>query len=239
MGRAPSDGTPELFSVVLPVQNQADHIEHIVRGYSDALDAVKGVAAHELLLVPNASADATLEVCSGLAASDERIRLVAVEQPGWGRAVKAGLHEAHGDLLCFTNAARTTPEMLVLMASYALAYPGVVVKASRRTRDSWRRRLGSLLYNIESRVLFDLATWDINGTPKVFPRTLTALLDLRSDDDLYDLEFVATCRHKGYPLVDVPILATTRHGGRSTTNYASAVRLYLGAVKLHRAWNEE
>ena len=46
------------------------------------------------------------------------------------------------------------------------------MKANRKIRDNWRRRLGSLLYNLECRALFDLANWDINGTPKVFPRAL-------------------------------------------------------------------
>jgi hypothetical protein len=30
----------------------------------------------------------------------------------------------------------------------------------------------------------------------------------------------------------VPLLATQRHGGRSTTNYSSALRMYVGAYRL-------
>jgi hypothetical protein len=45
------------------------------------------------------------------------------------------------------------------------------VKANRKIRDHWSRRLGSLLYNLECRALFDLSVWDVNGTPKVFPRS--------------------------------------------------------------------
>jgi hypothetical protein len=164
----------------------------------------------------------------------EQVRAIDLDRDGWGRAVRAGLREARGDVLCYANCARTTAEMLTLMLAYQSAYPQVALKANRRIRDNWRRRLGSLLYNLECRALFDLPLWDVNGTPKVFPRTFAALLELTSDDDLIDLEFVATCQREGYPVIEVPLLATQRHGGRSTTNYASALRMYVGAYRLSR-----
>jgi hypothetical protein len=107
-----------------------------------------------------------------------------------------------------------------------------VLKANRKIRDNWRRRLGSLIYNLECRALFDLPIWDINGTPKVFPREFGALLELERDDDLIDLEFAWVCKREDYPILEVPLLATQRHGGRSTTNYGSALRMYVGAWRL-------
>jgi hypothetical protein len=94
--------------------------------------------------------------------------------------------------------------------------------------------MGSLLYNLECRALFDLSCWDVNGTPKIFPRDFHRLLSLRRDDDLIDAEFVATCRREGYPMLEVPTFSSKRHGGRSTTNVASALRMYWGAVELWR-----
>lgn len=85
-------------------------------------------------------------------------------------------------------------------------------------------------------MLFDLAFWDINGTPKIFPRGFGQLLSLKREDDLIDLEFVVTCRRVGYPMIEVPILSARRHGGRSTTGYGTAIRLYIGAWRLRRAW---
>ena len=57
------------------------------------------------------------------------------------------------------------------MLLYASVYPDVVVKANRRSATTGGAGLGSLLYNLECRALFDLSFWDINGTPKVFPRS--------------------------------------------------------------------
>src|SRR5215207_9311442 len=173
--------TYRMVSIVLPVYNQEDHIQRIVQEYHAALTNVN--VEHEILLIVNGSRDGSLEVSKELATKTPSVRVLATELPGWGRAVRLGLQASQGDLLCYTNSARTSPEHLVLLLLYALAFPGVVVKANRKIRDNWRRRLGSLVYNLECRALLDLSQWDINGTPKVFPRTCTKLLDLSRNDD--------------------------------------------------------
>jgi undecaprenyl-phosphate 4-deoxy-4-formamido-L-arabinose transferase len=221
-----------LVSVVLPVYNQADHIAGVVESYLPVLGRV--APEHEVVLVTNNCRDASVEICTELAERHPAVVTIDLEQGGWGRAVKAGLRAARGDTLCYTNSARTSPEMLALILSYSSGYPDVVLKANRRMRDSVLRRLGSVGYNLEARTLFGLAVWDVNGTPKVFPRRFERLLELRRDDDLIDLEFVAVCTREGYPLVEVPVLATTRHGGESTTRLKSALRMYRGAVALRR-----
>ena len=227
-----SPATSSLTSLILPVHNQADHIARIIDSYQATLERLAG--AYEVVVVPNACTDHSVAVCRELGRRDERIRTVEQELGGWGRAVKAGLAAARGETLCYTNSARTSGEMLLLMLAYAAAYPDVVLKANRRLRDSWQRRFGSLIYNLECRVLFDLATWDINGTPKIFPRRFSHLLELTSDDDLIDAEFNVVCQREGYPVIEVPVQATIRHGGRSTTNYGSAWRMYSGALRLRR-----
>ena len=223
---------PALLSVILPVRNQAEHIAAIVREYEEVLARVQ--TPHELLLVANGSRDASPALCRELAASHPGVRALE-SRPGWGRAVRMGLRDARGDLLCYTNSARTSAADLALFLLYATVYPKVVIKANRRIRDNWRRRLGSLLYNIEVRTLFDLSVWDINGTPKVFPRSFGKLLELSRDDDLIDAEFNVICRREGYPVLEVPMLSTRRHGGRSSTSYGSALRMYLGAFDLWRS----
>jgi hypothetical protein len=148
--------------------------------------------------------------------------------------VRCGIAESRGDLLCYTNSARTTGEDLRLLLRVGLAMPDMVVKANRKIRSGKRRRAGSLLYNLEARALFDLPVWDINGTPKVFPRAFDALLGLTRNDDLIDLEFLAVCKQRGYRVIEVPIYSSRRHGGASTTKLRSAARLYLGALGVRR-----
>ncbi len=218
------------FSIILPVYNQADHIEAVLAEYAGAL--ARQPYDHEFILVVNGSRDRSLEVCQALAARDTRLHVLHSDTGGWGLAVRMGLAESRGDLVCYTNSARTSAQDLMLFLLYATANPGVVIKANRRIRESAQRRIGSLLYNIECRVLFDLAYWDINGTPKVFPRSFDRLFVLERNDDLIDLEFNTVCRRESYPVLEVPILSVRRHGGKSSTNYLSAVHMYWGAFRL-------
>ena len=223
-----------LISIVLPVYNQADHLRQVVEEYERALIGVPH--RHELLLVVNGCRDNSEEIANELAAQNPGVVRVVVSKPGgWGLAVRLGLRAAEGNIVCYTNLARTQPQDLLLMVLYAVANRGVVIKANRKIRENWRRRLGSLLYNLECRMLFDLEYWDVNGTPKIFDAaTHSKLLDLTHQDDLIDLEFNVICHENHYPMLEVPLVSTKRHGGRSTTNLRSAFRMYMGAWMMAR-----
>ena len=162
------------------------------------------------------------------------VRVVVLDDWSWGRAVRRGLAETSEDLICFTNINRTSVETLTLMLAYALTYRGVVLKANRRTRDSVAQRLGSLLYNAECWSLFNLVGWDINGTPKIFPRSCRRLLELVRDDDLIDAEFMLVCRQENYPLLEIPISALARNWDWPRSGFRDALRMYVGAFRMWR-----
>jgi glycosyltransferase involved in cell wall biosynthesis len=222
-----------LISIVLPVHNQADHLAGIIRAFESGLERID--PPHELVLVPNGCRDRSPEICCALARFYRAVRMVPADRPGWGLAVKVGLAAARGDLLCFTNSARTSPADLALLLHTACANPNVVIKARRAVRDRSERRIGSFLYGLECRALLGLKTMDVNGTPKIFPRTFDRLLHLTRDDDLLDAEFNAVVTRERYPMIEVPIMSAQRHGGRSTMTYRRAVQLYWGVYQMARA----
>ena len=215
-------------SVILPFCNQADDVREIVTSHAAAL-AQAGIG-HEIILVPNGSTDDTNAVCRALAAEMPSVRCLEIEGRGWGCAVRSGIAAAAGALICYTNSARTQPDDLKQILDHALRNPGLVVKATRVSRDAWIRRVGSFSYNSLCRTLLRLATRDVNGTPKAFPRSASTLLDLQRDDDLIDLEFMWRCARASLPVTETPIHGGARRGGRSTTGWKTAWRLYTGAV---------
>ncbi len=219
-----------MISVILPVYNQALFITDIVEQYQEVLKKLP--ASYELLLVVNHSNDDSLQVCQNCARKYSNIKVLSMTQKGWGRAVKMGLKEAMGDHICYTNSARTTAQDLLLFLLYSIANPTTVIKANRKVRDSWKRRVGSLFYNLECRALFDLFYWDVNGTPKIFPKEFTRLKNLSSENDLIDLEFNVICKQENYPMIEIPTVSSRRYAGRSTTGYKSALALYWGAFRL-------
>lgn len=135
----------ELTSIVLPVYNQADHIGDVVKQYEAILPHI----FHETILVVNGGEDESLDVCRALEAQYGTVRTAYCQQKGWGRALKLGLRVAKGDVLCYTNAARTQPSDLKRFIHAALDNPAMVVKAKRHRRRPLKRKLGTLLYNLE------------------------------------------------------------------------------------------
>jgi len=99
-------GPPPLISVVLPVHNQAAHIGAIIASYHEVLAQLG--QPYEIVLSVNGSSDDSVDVCETLAQTYPEIRVVSDARAGWGLAVKNGLLAARGDLLCYTNCARTS-----------------------------------------------------------------------------------------------------------------------------------
>ena len=226
-------GPPRLISIVLPVHNQAAHIGAIIDSYREVLPQLGH--PYELVLSVNGSRDDSVDVCQALAQTHPEVRAVSDPRAGWGLAVKAGLRAARGDLLCYTNCARTSAADLRQVLLTGLEQPDAVIKATRRVRDNWKRRLGSALYNAECRLLLGVKTRDVNATPKVFSRSHAGLLGLTSDGDMIDAEFLFICRRQEFTVIEVPIFGNQRQGGSSTTNVRSAVGMYVGAYRLWRA----
>ncbi len=220
------------LSVILPLYLQAGQVDAML---PELYAAVADLSGHvEIVVVPNGPDDGTVERCRTLGEHHPWLVVLDRQAPGWGAAVAAGLRAARGDVLCYTNAARTRPTDLRTAVSLALLNPDTAVKAVRRTRDAWHRRFGSVIYNLEVRALFGLASWDVNGTPKVFPRQFGELLELNEHGDLIDVEWLIAVAQNRRQLLEFPLLSTDRRGGRSTTRWKSALVMYVGALRLHR-----
>ena len=224
------------ISVVLPIQSGRSGstaygaiLEDTIPAYMKVLEA--GTWKWEILLVPDRSAE-TLATGS-LGSAHDGVRVCA-PAAGWGAAVRAGLRASEGQLLCYTNYERTSSAVLEEMLALAQRNPTLVLRANRRTRDTVVQRLGSLLFNLECRALLGISAWDVNGTPKIFPRAFSRLLELTREDDLLDAEFCAMCERCGYPVVEIPIDAALPPGQHSQLDYRAALRMYLGVPSLSR-----
>lgn len=226
--------TAEQLSLVLPCRNQADHIEAVLLRYLNPLEAL-GVP-FELIVVPNASTDSTLEIVEGLARRDERIRVVHNPDGGWGLSVRKGLDAAGGTILAYTNTARTDPGVIPTFVRRYLERGGgsapCVVKARRQARQARLREVGSWFYNLEARLFLGVRCGDVNGTPKVLGRELYRSLHLTATGDLLDLELMAGAYRLGVPVLEVPLRGFRRHGGKSSTTWKSALKMYAGALGL-------
>jgi glycosyltransferase involved in cell wall biosynthesis len=222
-----------MFSLVLPCRNQADHICEVLQRYVAPMESTG--LEYELIVVPNASHDPTADVVRELARQDSRIRVEENPSGGWGLSVLTGLRAARGDVLGYTNSARTDPAHVPQLLELYRRHASCVAKVRRIKRQAPLRAMGSWLYNLEGRLLFGLSISDVNGTPKIFSRDFYERAELAATGDLLDLELAARARRLGIPIVELPIAGFKRHGGRSSTTLASAWNMYAGAWKLRAA----
>jgi hypothetical protein len=228
-GLESADGPQIRFSVVLPVAGSSGGLAAAIGDYGRGLADLG--ERFEMILVPGP--DQT-DVCAELAKRHEWLSTCDPLGVGWGRAVRAGVAAATGEILCYTNWERTSGRALTEMLRYARGSSELVLRANRRTRDTRRQRAGSLLFNLECRALLGTTAWDVNGTPKVFWRTHAGLLALERDDDLIDVEFALVCEREGYPVAEIPIEAGPVTGHVQELDYASAMRMYVGVLSLRR-----
>jgi glycosyltransferase involved in cell wall biosynthesis len=168
-----------LISIVLPVHNQADHIEEVVQEYLAALARVSW--PHELILVVNGCRDASWEICQALSTQHPTVRALKSEKGAWGLAV-ARSARAHGDC-CVTRICAHHGPGLTLLLLYAIVWPEIVIKANRKIREQRRRRLASL--QPQCRALFDLSMGHQRDAEGV-SANLRQAADLVADDDLID-----------------------------------------------------
>jgi glycosyltransferase involved in cell wall biosynthesis len=224
-------------SIILPVYNQESHIEVIYKNYISRLNEEN--FSYEIIFVVNGSRDKSYEKCRSLENINTNIKAFEIKEPGWGRAVKFGIEKAGADLISYTNSARTNIDDLIKAIKFAGVDNHTVVKTNRIIRESFIRRLGSVIYNFENRYFFNTAIWDVNGTPKVFPRNIIKNMEILCDNDLIDAELMAKCRKNNVTIIEIPVYSTDRISGKSTTNLKSAFNMYFGLVKLKRRLKNE
>jgi hypothetical protein len=218
-----------LVSLALPVANQADHIERVVDGH---LAAVAELPCQvEFILAVNNSTDDSLGACRSLAERHPSEVTVVTTPPGWGNAVRGGLAIARGDVIGFTNSARTQTQDVVRAIDHALIDTNSLVKGWRAFRTYPLSRLvGSRLFNIECRLLFGLHSLDVNGNPKLWSRRVLPPDLLTEPGSFLDAEILILARRRRVPVLEFPVTCTDRHGGTSMTGLRLAMALYTRPV---------
>ena len=209
------DGTPQL-SIVLPVYNEADNIEPVLRGLERAVRT-----PHEVIVVYDFDEDTTLPVVRRLALPNVRL-----ERNGLGRgvlnAMRAGIRAARGELVLISMAdGSDEPEVVDQMV--ALAAQGAdVVAASRYMRGG--RQIGgppikALLSRLAGLSLHHLARIPIHDATsnfRLYRRSFLEQVEIESEAGFeLALELTVKAHRRGLKLAEVPTVWRDRTAGTS------------------------
>ena len=208
------------MSVIVPVYNEESEIGVIVPAVRRMLEARGG--DWEILVVDNASTDATVERVQALV-EEPRVRLLRNPQNrGKGYSVRRGMLEARGELRLMCDA-DCTASLVSLPAMEAAAADADVVAGLRNARDSvvkryqpLRRRAASICFIWLCRQVMSEPLPDVFCGFKLF--TAAAAQDVFSLADIdgwaFDAEVLALARALGYRVLGSGITWVNRPASR-------------------------
>lgn len=213
----------EKLTLFFPMWNEEEMIERTVgaaKEIGEELILAGRIADYEVLLIDDASTDATGEIADRLAKDDEHLRVVHhVENQKLGGSIRTGLAEATGDLVLYTDADMPF-DLTQLHKALRLAeiYDADIVSAYRhdRTGEGARRAVYSYVYNTLAKVLLRLRMRDVNFAFKLIRRRVLDHLELRSGGSFIDVELLAKSQRMGFHIIQFGVDYFPRARGTST-----------------------
>lgn len=210
--------------------NEQDYIERAIdaaREECEDLMAGGDIADYEMIIVDDASTDATLEIAARLAQQDHRVRVVRhPENRKLGGSMKSGFTAATGDLVLYTDADLPFDMHDVHKAIRLLRYYDAdVVSAYRfdRTGEGYVRTVYSFFYNMMVRVLFGVRMRDINFAFKLCRTRIFDNVSLKSEGSFIDAELVVKAHKYGYSVIQFGVDYFPRTRGVSTLSSPSVI----------------
>ncbi len=137
-------------SVAIPIYNEEEGIEELLRRTSAVLDALPG-GPHEIVLVDDGSADKSLELLEEAARRDARVVVVSLSRNfGHQQAICAGLDTARGDVVVVMDGdLQDAPEAIPrFLEAHARGFDVVYARRVRRKEGVLLRLCYFLFYRL-------------------------------------------------------------------------------------------
>jgi len=226
------DRSPAL-SLIVPCYNEEAVLRTTATRMLRRFDE-EGIAI-ELVMVDNGSSDGTGAAIDALIS--EGLPVLKVHVPvnrGYGYGVLQGLAAGTAPWMGTIPADGQVDEADVLRLFMVVAGGEPrLAKARRRFRmDGFQRKIVSIIYNGLINVLFGgLRSIDINGTPKLFPRSFYDQARLGSHDWFLDAEIMIKAKRLRLPVLEMNVLAQARGGGTSNVGATTVTEFLRNLAK--------
>lgn len=204
------------LSVFFPAYNDAPSLPGLVGKTFAVLQ--KNVAAYEVIVVNDGSADDTGEVLKRLAGiHGPRLRIVTHDaNRGYGGALRSGFEAASNEFVFYTDGdgqydVGELPKLLALMNDRVSFVNGYKLERS----DPWLRVFIGKIYNRFARLLFGVHIRDIDCDFRLIRRSLLELIKLESTSGTVCVELVRKLELCGMEVAEVGVHHLPRLHGKS------------------------
>ena len=195
----------------------------------------------EIVVVDDGSRDASAAVVEQYAARHANVRLLRhAANRGYGAALRAGLREARGELVFFSDAdLQFDLEELATLLHHAREFD-IVAGYREPRRDPWGRRVLAAVWGWLIRRVFGLDVRDIDCAFKVFRRHVLEAIPIASLGAFINTEILVRARSAGFRIHQVPVSHRRRRFGRqSGANPRVMARAVAELFALHRELRRE
>jgi glycosyltransferase involved in cell wall biosynthesis len=229
------------LSVFFPMWNEQDYVERAVSAARDQCELMivdGAIEDYELIVVDDASTDATPAIADRLAAEDPHVRVVhhPVNRK-LGGSMKTGFAAATGDVVLYSDADLPFDMAEVSKAVRLMAYyQADVVSAFRfdRTGEGAMRVVYTVVYNFLIKRMFGVRMRDINFAFKLCRTRIFEHVTLRSEGSFIDAELIIRAKKLGYDVVQFGVDYFPRTRGESTLASSSVIRTILREMRTLR-----
>ncbi len=229
------------LSLIVPCYNEEEAIEYTLPQLHDAF--AKAGYRLQLVAVDNGSTDTTGAIINRLAVRYPLMICHRVEKnEGYGHGVLKALP------LCTAPWVGIIPadgqvdaeDVARLFAAVAATQGRVLGKVRRRFRlDGIARKIFSASYNLFFRMLWPkIRSIDINGSPKILPRSAILNMKLESKDWILDPEMMVKAHLMGLSVLELNVFGRMRGTGMSHVHADTCWHFFrkLAWAKINRRW---
>lgn len=199
------------LSIVIPVFNEEDAIESHLLEIEAYMREYGGLEEWEVIAVNDGSRDGTAGILQRLARQKEWLTVLDLPHFGRGRALRAGIHDASGDIIVTLDADLSYAPFHIerLCSRLALENADLVVASAYGQEGKvenvpWKRLWISKLGNKILSYMFGESLTVLTCVVRAYRREFIQNLDLHSDDKEIHLEILAKAKVLGAKMVEVP-----------------------------------
>lgn len=214
------------LSLVFPAFNEADNLPTLLESAIKIGDRL--LVDFEIVIVDDGSRDRSAALLDAWSKRDARI--ISVHHPtnlGYGAALRAGLRQARGELVFFSDADLQFDLNEIAKLLEHTEDVEVVVGFRSPRRDPWLRRMIAWVWGSLVRALFGLPVRDIDCAFKVFRREVLDAIPIESIGAFVNTEILARAQAIGFRIKQVPV---SHHPRRSGTQTGAHPRVILRAL---------
>ncbi|MBL8032529.1 MAG: glycosyltransferase family 2 protein [Leptospiraceae bacterium] len=205
--RAPGRPKPKLVSLVIPVYNEARHLQEFLI----AIDRAKFPIAKELIFIDDGSKDNSAEIIKNFRFRSKTIFIDQKQNQGKGAALKKGIEAATGDIIGIQDAdfeyeiadVNTILKMM-LDGGCEVVYGARFSKLNPQVHRTFHYLVNRLLTTL-SNLLSGLYVRDMETCYKFFRREILQNIELKSKRFGFEPEITAKIARLKIRVKEVPI----------------------------------